>query len=137
MPSSREFSAGGIVDQKGSLLLVQVCNLKGDKVWTFPKGHLEPGETPEDAALREVHEETGWRCRSLGPVLTVGYKFTRQGRLVDKKVQWFLMEPVEEDGKPDAAEVLAVQWAPAEKAKAILKYRSDIELLELFLRKKK
>ena len=127
----KEISAGGVVSREGKLLLVKVCNLNGEVVWTFPKGHLDKGETALEAALREVEEETGWKCRSLGPLTTVGYKFSRQGRPVDKKVKWFKMEPVEKTGKPDAAEIIESEWVAARAAKKRLSYPSDLKVLAL------
>ncbi len=128
----REFAAGGLVCRAGNLLLVRVTNLEGAAVWSFPKGHVEKGETSEEAALREVEEETGWNCRITGDLTTVGYKFMRQGRLVDKKVRWFWMAPVKKTGKPDAVEVSAARWANAPAAEKLLSYPSDLKLLELF-----
>ena len=60
----RDFSCGGLVwdGDKNLVLLVYVQNLMKKKVWTFPKGHPEHQELDEQAALREVCEETGWRC---------------------------------------------------------------------------
>jgi len=55
----QEHSAGGIVFEDGNVLSIKMRNLKGEEVWTFPKGHLDPGETAEQAAVREVLEETG------------------------------------------------------------------------------
>lgn len=130
----KEISAGGLVSREGEVLLVKVCNLKGEKVWTFPKGHLEKGETALEAALREVEEETGWRCRQLKPLLTVGYSFKRQGEPVSKKVQWYWMEPVEKVGEPDAGEILSTRWIAAKDAPRMLKYRSDFELLEAWVK---
>jgi 8-oxo-dGTP diphosphatase len=128
----KEYSAGGVVGRDGKLLLVKVTNLAGEKVWTFPKGHLDEGETPLAAALREVEEETGWRCRSLGPLTTVAYKFSRQGRPVAKKVKWYRMEPVEKVGKPDAAEIDDTKWVAEKSAGKWLKYPTDFKLLELW-----
>jgi 8-oxo-dGTP pyrophosphatase MutT (NUDIX family) len=129
MPMDKEFAAGGIVSREDSLLLVEATNLKGERVWTFPKGHPEKGETPETTALREVQEETGWRCKIRSELMTVAYKFSRQGRLVDKKVQWFWMEPVEKVGEPDAVEIRDVKWLSSDEAFDVLKYPSDLELL--------
>ncbi|MBI4375787.1 MAG: NUDIX domain-containing protein [Elusimicrobia bacterium] len=132
---AREFSAGGLVSRSGKLLLVKVCNLKGEQVWTFPKGHLESGESPLQTALREVEEETGWLCRpcgEAGPIFTAHYRFLRQGRLVFKKVDWFLMRPLRRVGKPDAVEVMEIRWAAPEEAEKLLKYPSDLKLLGLF-----
>ena len=127
----KEFSAGGIVSRDGKLLLVKVRNLKGEVVWTFPKGHPEKGETPLEAALREVEEETGWRCRSLGPLTTVAYEFSRQGHPVSKRVKWYRMEPLEKVGEPDEDEILDTRWVKAEAASDRLDYPSDLELLRL------
>ena len=78
---NKEFSAGGLVRRGGKVLMVKVCNLKGEEVWTFPKGHVEKGETPMEAALREVEEETGWRCRlkeaAWYPSASIGLRWRR------------------------------------------------------------
>lgn len=131
---NKEFSAGGLVSREGKVLMVKVRDLKGEEVWTFPKGHLEKGETPVTAALREVEEETGWRCRlkqaAAQPFFTASYRFSRQGRPVSKRVDWYWMEPVKKSGKPDAVEVLAVKWADLKAALSQLRYPSDLKLLE-------
>jgi 8-oxo-dGTP pyrophosphatase MutT (NUDIX family) len=62
-------SAGGLVfDRKGRVALVRERRRSGERRWTLPKGKLEPGETLQQAALREVHEETGVRARITGYV---------------------------------------------------------------------
>ena len=53
-----EFSCGGVILDGRKVLLVQVKNMKGKKIWTFPKGHIEAGETPRQAALREKKPDT-------------------------------------------------------------------------------
>lgn len=135
MSAAREFAAGGVVGRAGKVLLVQVENLKGEIVWTFPKGHLEKKESWEDAALREVEEETGWKCRISGPLKDVEYFFRRGEKLVRKKVRWFRMEPVKKTGKPDAAEIRRVKWTAEGKAPESLTYKSDFALLDHYLRK--
>lgn len=126
-----EYSAGGVVTRDGEVLLVKVKNLKGEEVWTFPKGHLDPGETPKQAALREVEEETGFACEVIGPLTLVRYMFQRQGRLVRKRVRWYWMRPLERRGEPDAVEVLEVAWARPPEAAGLLKYPGDKRLLTL------
>jgi ADP-ribose pyrophosphatase YjhB (NUDIX family) len=121
----REVSAGGIVKRGGEVLLIKVTNLLGKEVWTFPKGHLEAGETAEEAAVREVKEETGWDCRITRSLGEVNYKFKRDGRLIDKTVVWFLMETVGETGIPDAQEVMECRWLKTAEAEALLTYPSD------------
>jgi len=135
MKEAREYSAGGVIGRGGKVLLVRVRNLEGDVVWTFPKGHLEEGETPLAAALREVEEETGWRCLSRGVLTEVRYRFSRKGRPVAKKVRWYLMEPVEKTGKPDADEIMKTKWVPESRVEKDLSYPSDLRLLACYRRK--
>jgi diadenosine hexaphosphate hydrolase (ATP-forming) len=134
MKESSEFAAGGIIARGGKILLVQVRNLEGKIVWTFPKGHLEKKETWLAAALREVEEETGWKCRSRGVLSNVTYRFERKGQPVFKRVRWYKMEPVEKTGKPDADEIRKTKWVEARKAEKSLSYRSDGRVLSRFLK---
>lgn len=129
--AAEEYSAGGVATREGRVLLVKVENLKGEEVWTFPKGHLDPGETPRQAALREVEEETGWRCAAAEPLTLVRYMFRREGRLVRKRVRWYWMAPEGRVGEPDAKEVLGLRWATPAEAEALLRYPGDKRLLEL------
>ncbi|MFA6002504.1 MAG: NUDIX domain-containing protein [Elusimicrobiota bacterium] len=128
----KEISAGGLVVRDGKALMVKVENLLGEVVWTFPKGHLEVGEGPRQAALREVAEETGYACRILAPLTTVRYRFRRGDCEVDKRVKWYLMTPLKKVGSPDADEVMAARWVELGAAAARLKYASDIKLLAAF-----
>ncbi|MCX5797156.1 MAG: NUDIX domain-containing protein [Elusimicrobia bacterium] len=128
----KEISAGGLVVREGKVLLVKVENLEGEVRWTFPKGHLEAGEGPRQAALREVEEETGWACRIQAPLTTARYRFLRHGREVSKQVRWYLMAPLEKVGSRDGDEIMAVRWAAFAAARKLISYRSDIELFEAF-----
>lgn len=128
----KEHSAGGVILEDKTVLLIQVRNLKGDKVWTFPKGHLEPGETPEQAALREVAEETGWECEIISDLYKAEYSFLRGEMLVDKDVRWFLVKRVGGDGLPKTPdEVLDMKWLPLGEAEQELIYKSDLDIIDL------
>ena len=124
-----EFSAGGVIIKGKKILLIKVKNLSGKIVRTFPKGHIEKGETVKNAALREVSEETGYSCRIIKPLGDTRYFFKRQNRFVNKKVIWFLMVPLKKIGKHDN-EILTTQWVDINEATKYLKYPSDLKLLE-------
>lgn len=126
-----EFSCGGLMLDGNKVLLVQVKSMKGRKIWTFPKGHIEPGETPRQAALREVLEETGYKGQIMRPLLRVRYAFTLNGKYVKKVVQWYLMKKLGRIGRHDTSEILAINWVSLAKAKEMVEYPSDIRLLEL------
>ena len=135
MKEAKEYAAGGIVEKNGKILLVKVTNLQGEVVWTFPKGHLEKKETPLRAALREVEEETGWRCRTTGPLALVRYRFNRNGRPVAKKVRWYKMVPLARTGRPDAIEIMKTKWVAKGAAAKSLAYPSDLRLIARYLGK--
>ena len=124
-----EFSAGGIVQDGHNLLMVKVQNLEGDQLWTFPKGHIERGEKAQEAALREVEEETGYRCEIVKPFERVQYYFRRDDQLTKKTVTWFLMRPLEKTGVHDPEEILEAEWVSMEEAQKRAKYKSDKTLL--------
>ena len=128
-----EFSCGGVVLENNKVLLVQVKSMKGRKIWTFPKGHIEQGETPRQAALREVLEETGYKASIIKPLLKVRYAFTLKGRYVRKVVQWYLMKKLGRIGKHDASEILAIRWVSLLKAHELVQYPSDIRLVDMLL----
>jgi 8-oxo-dGTP diphosphatase len=113
-------AAGGLVRRDGRVLVVH--RPKYDD-WAFPKGKLERGETWEEAAVREVEEETSLRC-TLGPFAGTTTYPMREGQ---KEVRWFLMEC---DGEPRAQnEVDEVRWVTYDEALELLSYDYDRELL--------
>ena len=128
-----EFSCGGVILDGRKVLLVQVKNLKGKKIWTFPKGHIEAGETPRQAALREVLEETGYKAAIIRPMIRVKYAFTFQGNYIKKMVQWYLMKKLGRIGKHDASEILSIRWVSLLKAHELVQYPSDVRLVDMLL----
>ncbi|OGR43483.1 MAG: hypothetical protein A2X28_01165 [Elusimicrobia bacterium GWA2_56_46] len=134
MPVEKAFerSAGGVIMEDGRVLLIQMRNLEGVMVWTFPKGHIERDETPQAAALREVAEETGFNCEITGELYKAGYSFVRNGRPVDKEVHWYRMKRVGGDGVVKTPEeIFGLKWCPLKEAGKYLLYPSDLRLLEL------
>jgi 8-oxo-dGTP diphosphatase len=122
--SNREIeAAGGVVvdDRDGTVLLVHRPRYDD---WSLPKGHLEPGETFEQAALREVFEETGVRCalhEELEPA-----RYTVKGR--PKVVRWWRMSVLEEtDGHDDETD--EVMWVSPADALTLLDYDHDRALV--------
>ena len=121
-------AAGGIVvrSAEGGTLHVAVVHRPARTDWTFPKGKLEPGETLEACALREVYEETGLRCR-LGAM--VGSTRYRDRQLRDKVVTYWLMPSFEDEFSPNC-EVDELRWVTVDEAGELLTYTCDRALLE-------
>ena len=119
-------AAGGVVIRRGEEeyeLCVVHRPRYGD--WTLPKGKLDEGETFEEAALREVEEETGLRCE-LGPELQSTHYTDSKGR--PKFVRYWLMEPVDGEFQPND-EVDELRWMTAHEAVDALTYERDRELV--------
>ncbi len=128
-PSRFEYSAGGVVQDGAALLMVRVQNLEGKVVWTFPKGHIEKRESAQQAALREVEEETGYACEVMKPLERVQYYFQRDGQTTKKTVTWFLMKPLSKTGSHDTEEILETEWVSLAEARQRVTYKSDKKLL--------
>ncbi len=120
----REFSAGGVLVKEGKVLLVK----DPSDVWSFPKGIVEEGESPEDTAIREVYEEAGVRGKIISELGEVVYWYVREGERIRKSVLYYLMEYVEGEPKP-SWEVKDAKFFPLEEARKLLKYKGDKEIL--------
>lgn len=85
----KKYSAGGVVIHKNQVLTIS---------WTtheyicFPKGGIDAGEASEEAAIREVFEETGYRTNIVAPIKSWTYRFTENGESYEKTVDYYLME---------------------------------------------
>jgi 8-oxo-dGTP diphosphatase len=117
-------AGGGLVVRDGTVLLVH--RPKYDD-WSFPKGKAEPDESYEDCALREVWEETGLHC-ALGRELESTDYLDPLGR--PKRVRWWLMEPLSDDGFTPGREIDELRWLSPADAAALLSYERDLDLLD-------
>jgi 8-oxo-dGTP diphosphatase len=117
-------AAGGVVlDPEGRVALVHRPRYDD---WTLPKGKLDPGESFEEAALREVEEETGLRCRLVRELPSVEYS-DNKGR--SKVVRYWLMEVEHDPGFVLNDEVDELRWVPRDEAPALLTYSRDAEVV--------
>jgi 8-oxo-dGTP diphosphatase len=116
-------AAGGVVVKDGRVLLVHRPRYDD---WTLPKGKLDQGESFEEAALREVREETGLRCTLGRELARTEY---RDHKSRPKVVRYWLMEVEDGDFEPND-EVDEVRWLEAGEAARELTYERDRALLE-------
>ena len=130
--TKNDFSCGGVVwdEIRKEVLLIYTENLTKTRVWTFPKGHPELGESDQQAALREVREETGWQCDVVKALYDATYWYVRNQVRFHKTVRWFLMKPVKKTGEFNTQEVLECQWCSFSKAQELISYESDKSLLK-------
>ncbi|WP_353649352.1 NUDIX hydrolase [Nakamurella sp. A5-74] len=128
-----ETSAGGLVvrteDGIRSGALIGRLDRRGRLRWSLPKGHLEAGETKEQAAIREVEEETGIAGRITARLGTVDYTFTAEGRRIHKRVHHFLMVAVGGELSDEDVEVTEVAWVPLEELPGRLAYAGERRLV--------
>ena len=123
-------AAGGIVWRTGASGEAEVLVVHRPKYddWTFPKGKNEPGEDDIDCALREVEEETGFRC-TLGPELTSTSYVDRKGR--PNSVRYWV-RTVEGGTFSPTDEVDELRWLPVGQAEWLLSYDRDRDVLDAF-----
>ena len=133
----REFSAGGaLVRRLRGEWMVAVIRPGGkpEGMWVLPKGQIDEGESAEQAALREIAEETGARGRPVAKLGDVRYWFSWNGERVFKVVSFFLVRY--EEGRLGAIrdefrhEVAEARWMPLADAAQLLAYRGERDMAE-------
>ncbi|HTZ86977.1 MAG TPA: NUDIX domain-containing protein [Solirubrobacteraceae bacterium] len=127
----RERSAGGVVI-RGSEVVVIVPTRRssdGSKVLALPKGHLDPGETPLQAAVREVREETGIVGEPVTELGETRYWYRRDGRTIPKSVSFYLFKYIEGDTADHDDEVEEARWVELRQATRELSHAAEREMV--------
>jgi 8-oxo-dGTP pyrophosphatase MutT (NUDIX family) len=128
-----ETSAGGLILDRRAPgaqgALIGRLDRRGRLLWSLPKGHLEAGETPEDAAIREVQEETGILGRVIEPLGEIDFWFVADGKRIHKTVHHYLL--LAESGELSDAdvEVTEVAWVPLGEIESRLAYEDERRLI--------
>ena len=124
-------ASGGVVWRRGDRgIEVALVHRPRYDDWSFPKGKLDPGESWEDAALREVEEEIGLRCRLGHELPSTAYR-DNKGR--PKTVRYWAMEPVAGNGAfAPNAEIDEIRWLPVPEAVKLLTYDHDRPVIQAF-----
>ena len=126
-----EISAGGIVFRRGPDGVRVLLIRDSYRNWGFPKGHLEDGESPDAAALREVREETGLAALSLhAPIEVIDWHFRFRGQLVHKVCHFYLIEASGGTARPLREEgITACRWMGFDEAAALVSYENARDVL--------
>ena len=136
MNAGVDFAAGGIVLSEEKVLLVK--NKKGDSSkdsepwWGYPKGHLEEGEKPTEAAVREVFEETGFEVKIVNnkPIAESRYEVERNGEKFQKTVWFYEMEVIEAFKKEPDDEIEEIALENFDNALDLLTHEEDRKILK-------
>jgi 8-oxo-dGTP pyrophosphatase MutT (NUDIX family) len=132
--TEKEPAYGGVIfDTEGRILLREPAGNFGGLVWTFSKGRPREGETPEETALRETQEETGWSAEIVDRIPGVF-----SGDVTD--TIYFLMRASRQVGEPNPRETSRLQWATPDEARELIRetpnpvgLKRDLAVLEAAL----
>jgi 8-oxo-dGTP pyrophosphatase MutT (NUDIX family) len=130
----REFSAGGVVVRRlrgGWFLAAIRPQGKPEGLWALPKGLIDPGERPEQTAVREAREEAGIEATLVRKLGDVRYVYTWKGERVFKVVSFYLLRYRRGRLGPEHAhEVAEARWLPLEEAPSLLAYKGERDMAE-------
>ena len=133
MKTRRQTSAGGVLVRQGpggpEVLLASRRTRRGDLVWGLPKGLVESDESPEETALREVREETGYGGSVRERIGEVSYWFVWEGTRIRKTVHFFLMDDSGQEPGPRDAEMEDVAWFPLDEAAEVAGFDSERDII--------
>jgi 8-oxo-dGTP pyrophosphatase MutT (NUDIX family) len=132
---AQETSAGGVVirGEPGHEQVVAIVPVKrapgGERVLGLPKGHIDPGETELDAAVREVREEAGVVTEPVGKLGEVRYFYRREGRTIPKSVAFFLLRYLSGETSEHDHEIEDARWLDLRDALTTLTYEGEREMV--------
>ncbi len=134
MTPKREVSAGGVVfrrlDAGIEIALTSRRTRAGDLVWGLPKGRIDEGETTQQAALREVREESGLVAEIEAPLGRISYDYVWKRTHVSKEVHFFLMRATGGDIEDHDDEMEEVRWFALEDALDSAAYDSERDVIQ-------
>ena len=136
MNSGVDFAAGGIVLLEDKILLVKnkkdSSSSSGEPWWGYPKGHLEEGEKPSEAAVREVFEETGFEVKIMNtkPIAESRYEIEHSGEILQKTVSFYEMEVVEAFKNEPDDEIEEIALENFDNALSLLTHDEDRKILK-------
>jgi 8-oxo-dGTP pyrophosphatase MutT (NUDIX family) len=130
LPVERAVSAGGVVYQRGREgIEVVLCGRTSEGIWGLPKGTPDANESLEEAAVREVREETGLQVAIEAKIGTIEYWFAREGVRYHKFVHHYLMVTTGGSLEDHDWEYDRVGWFPLEEACKTLSYANEVEVV--------
>jgi 8-oxo-dGTP pyrophosphatase MutT (NUDIX family) len=133
LPTQREVSAGGVVyrrvDDGIEVVLASRRTRRGDLAWGLAKGGIERGESREEAAVREVREETGLDATIEADLGDTRYIYVWEDVRIRKRVHFFLMRHTGGDIGDRDDEMEEVRWFPLERALKRAAYRGERDVL--------
>jgi 8-oxo-dGTP pyrophosphatase MutT (NUDIX family) len=130
MDVEREFSCGGVVVRETDCIVIVPTRraVRGGQVLALPKGHPENGESPADAAVREVREEAGVEATVREKLGDVQYWYQRDGLRIAKTVTFFLLDYVAGEVDDHDHEVEHARWIGLEEAARSLSYKGERDM---------
>ena len=131
-PGPREISAGGVVVRDSDVAVIVPTRraADGSRVLSLPKGHVDPGETPVQAAEREVREEAGVFAEPVSELGESRYWYRRDGRTIGKSVHFYLFRYRAGEIEDHDDEVEDARWMPIEQAARELTYEGERGIVE-------